>query len=747
MDIPQKIDAIIAERKKLLPRLNTAMSRVENAKQLIDRLEAFRTAQGDDMPAELMAKLAAIPTDKFYQAYKSVVEQLTNLHRRFSRDRINVSFVGRAGQGKSLVLQRISGLEGDVIPSADGSDCTGARSIISNSPGCETKAEIAFFTERELVDIVNGYLAEIFKSDAYSVASVDGIGRLNIKELESKIRYDQVIETTLLNHLKKYIDHIHEFRDKIGKSITISKEEIESYVAQYSSQDHTLRYYTYLGVKRANILSSFPCAQCGKIILVDTIGTGATSLGVEEEMIQTVRDDSDAIILMMRPDPLRPRPAKEDYQLVHKIASAVSPEYAKQMLFWLINRVESGKAPNAEKVPEFMEQIKKDNLPVAKILNVDCWKQDEVERELLIPVLEQMSSQLTNIDRLILDRVNEQLTALEQAYHVISVCVERALGVSVNRDERRAFHKRITDTIARMTNDIRRLYLYHDKEKGTPCTVLENAAAVKLKNILRSAPSKETIMNRLNDGTIIQFDALQQLTNQLRLQIINDFLGLNSVLHDIVVKMKREVVDALLDETKGCLGRVIGANPDDPEAWLRGLKSNLDENQFPLLRDALQPLEDFHLRMENFLIYKVRCCLNPIDWSANIQPPQLINGLDNLDALAEEIDTVLRHFLEIVHQSIANELSDFYTFPNTAIYAVLRDFYDRIAFARMEDGKTVELEWQYLYEDKIPLIWPEEHKDYIAAAGRAEEWRTLTENIHVCAAEGYFLLDAAKESA
>lgn len=744
MDISQKIDSIIAERKKILPQLETVMDRVEKAKQQVDRLEAFRTTQCDEMPPELMAKLASISTDKFYHEYQSSMERLNNLHQRFSRDRINISFVGRAGHGKSLVLQRISGLEGDVVPSADGSDCTGARSVISNHPGGETRAEITFFTEKELVDIVNVYLREIFKSGSYTVTSARDISALNMKEIRDKISIGQVMEKTLLEHLQKYVEHIHEFQDKFGKHITIPKEKIESYVAQYSSKDHSVKYYNYLGVKSANILASFPYSQCGKIVLVDTIGTGATSLGVEEEMLQIVRNDSDAIILMMRPEPIRPRPSSEDYHLIHKVTEAVSPEYARQMLFYLINCVATGKATNIHCIPEFKNNIRNFEYPIAKILYVDIWDQKEVEEKLLIPVLEQMSSKLAGIDQLIIDNANQQLAALEQAYLSISACVDRALGASINQDERRAFHPRITEVIAKVTNEIRKLYIKHDEEKGAPCTVLEEAGAEKLKNILRGLPSKETILERLNDGTIIQFDALQQLTNQLRLQIINDFLGLNMVLHDIVLKMKREVAGILSGEAGG-LGKVIGASLDDPEIWLQGLKNSLDETQFPLLRDALQPLEDFHLRMENFLIYKVRCCLKSIDWSANIQPPQLVNGPGNQEALAEEIDSVLRHQLEIVHQNIANELSDFYSFPNTAIYAVLRDFYDRIAFARTQDGQTVELEWQYLYEDKIPFIWPEEHSRYIAAAGRAEEWRALTETIHAYAKEGYFLIGTAKE--
>jgi len=744
MNISEQIEQIIEERKKFLPQVEMAQSRVETARKWVDQLDAFRMAQGDALAPELMETLASISTDSFYREYAAAIKRLNHLYQRFSRGQIHISFVGRAGQGKSLLLQRISGLGNDVIPSADASDCTGVRSVISNTPGEKTKALITFYTEPEFVDIVNRYLNAILKSDSCRVASVDEISGLNMEELRGKIRYDQVTETALLEHLEKYVRHAQALRKKLGTSESIPEERIESYVAQYSRENPSVKYYTYLAVKESRILSAFPCTQCGKIVLVDTIGTGATSLGVEEAMLQTARDDSDAIVLMMRPDPLRPRLASEDYQLVDRISRAVSPEYAKQMLFWLVNRVETGKARNAERIPEIMAQLKKQELPVAQYFNVNCWDQREVQENLLIPILKQMSAQLSKIDRMIVERANEQLAALKSAYQAISARVERALGASVNQDERREFHRRIEATISQVTNDIRDLYLRREKEKEHPCATLQKAAAAKLKNVVCSVPSRETIIQRLNNGTINQHNALEQLTDQIRLQIINDFLELNSALHNTVLDMKREVVHILA--TTGRLGAVVGVDPGDPDIWLHVMRKKLDEAQFPMLRRALEPLEQFDLRMENFLIYKVRCCLKPIDWSANPDTPQLYNGLHNKQALADEIASHLRYFLEIVYQKIEDELTNFYIFPNTALYAVLRDFYDRAVCMRNEDGETVKTEWQYLYEDKIPIIWAKEHREYTATAGRAEEWRTLTENIHACTAEEYFTIDVGKES-
>lgn len=731
MDIPQKIDMILEERKKLLPRIEEALERAKKARSVVERLDTYRSMQSD-MP-ELAAKLAGIDSRPFFEQQVKAVQQLEQLRNRFARDKIKICFVGRARQGKSLVLQRISGLEGDVIPSSDGSHCTGTRSIISNRPNAEPTAEIDFFSEQEYVDIVNSYLKEIYKGTVPLVSSAAGIAGLDLKGLKNQVSFDQL---TRWDRLEKLVEHVNEFQGRFGMRITVSKAEIESYVAQYSHKDKNLQYYTYLGVKQANILAPFPFAQCGKIVLVDTIGTGDVALGVEDEMLATVKD-SDAIILMLRPDAMANIVYSEDYETATSIARTVTPEYTEKMLFWLLNRVDTGSGKNSDRIPAVMKQINDQNLPIAQCLNVNCWEQDDVEQNLLVPVLEQMSANLSSIDQLIIKRTNQQLEAMELAYHLISSRVERALGASINPNERRKFLPTINSTIDNMTNSLRDLAIEYKRKVGLPCEVLKTAADEKLKHVVVNVPAPDYVINYLNRGRLNQHNVLEKLATELRLQIINDFLELNTVLHDIVKEMKRKVVCICVEDGK--LARVVNADCEDPDVWFSTMQKKLDAKQYPLICHALEPLQEFDLRMENFLIYRVRCCLDAIDWSLKKQPPQLANDEDEKDALAKEIDDVLRYSLENVYKGIKGELEKFYDFPNTAMFAALRDFYDRSAFSS-DGAESVSDQWEDLYESKIPLIWPEEHKAFIAAAGQAEEWRVITEDIHACDADGYFLI-------
>lgn len=514
MDIPQKIDSILAQRKKLLPLIDQALDNARHARDVVERLDRYRAAQTST--PEVTAKLAAIDIRPFYTQQEKAIQQLEHLHNRFSREEIKICFVGRARQGKSLVLQRISGLESDVIPSSDGAHCTGTRSIISNRPTAETMAEIDFFTEREYVDIVNSYLNEIYKGTVPLVSSAAEISRLDLPSLKERITFDQI---TRWDRLEKLAEHASEFHGKFGTRITIPKSEIESHVAQYKHDNPSEKYYTFLGVKQANVLAAFPFAQCGKIVLVDTIGTGDVALGVEDEMLATVKD-SDAIILMLRPDAMANIVYSEEYETVTSIARAVTPEYTQKMLFWLLNRVDEGAGKNTARVPEVMKQIQDQNLPIAKCLDVNCWEQSDVEQNLLVPVLEQMSTNLSSIDQLILERTNEQLLALADAYHIISSQIERAVGASVNQNERRQFAPKIALLVDNMLDKLRELYLELTEDKAgcgvrgeikdKLCGPLKEAAEEKLKHIVTNVPSHDYIMEQLHKGSMNQFRGIFQ---------------------------------------------------------------------------------------------------------------------------------------------------------------------------------------------------------------------------------------------
>ena len=114
------------------------------------------------------------------------------------------------------------------------------------------------------------------------------------------------------------------------KACRIEEENIEEYVAMYKSTDDSVKYWNYLSVKCANIHCTFPKNDAGKIILVDTIGMGSQSLGIGDSLMDTVKNDSDAVIYMQRPDPKRSHFGEEDTEISNEIVKTIREDCAKR---------------------------------------------------------------------------------------------------------------------------------------------------------------------------------------------------------------------------------------------------------------------------------------------------------------------------------------------------------------------------------------------------------------------------------
>ncbi|OUQ62058.1 hypothetical protein B5E53_18340 [Eubacterium sp. An11] len=742
MNIPKQIDEIVLHRQEKLPQIQQMIERLENVNNVIQKLEKVCQDASFEKPqiyeslfnqcSEIAENLRLINTKSFRQRYEKVQETLNQLYNRFSRKQIHISFVGRAGQGKSLVMQKISGLSGDIIPSSNGSDCTGTKSIITNQDTTGVHAEIIFYSKNEYKDIVNKYIQEIFENGIYEINSVEEISVLKQYSLETKVESNAQKQSLFLQ-LNKYIEHSDVVLPLLGTTQTIPAEEIESYVAQYSHLDKSHKYYKYLGVKVANIKCQFPFSQCGKIVLVDTIGLGDTALDIREKMLSTVSEDSDAIVMMTRPDPQRPSIVQYDIDIVNDIGAKMSSDYTNKMLFWIINQVSEGEGKNIDGISEFLSRLKRmRDFPVADYLVVDCNDKNAVERDLLIPILEKLPNNLPQMDEMLLKQAEGQLIELYWEYHEISSKVNKAFNASIDQDVKREFDLVIKKTYEKMTNNVREAYVNepYGKLRAENCKEFEAAAKEKMRNILINIPTKQTILEFLDNGSINQHNAYERLTDKMRILIIDDFLELNKTLEKLVTQMKQCIVNILANENSGRLKYIIVSNPENADMWLKEfIEFTQNYPRYKPITDAIKKLSAFNMSMESFLIYRVRAQLDEIDLSLQAQGPVLQGSLAEKSTLADDIHFWLEHYLEIVYQKIQTELATLYAYPNSTLWAVIKDFYDRIVYSQNKDidAKTA---WRYLYENSIPQIWREDYKNYQAQKGIAEDWNTLIEEIH-----------------
>jgi len=109
-----KLTSIKALRRKYISALEDA-ERCETVREIVS---SERTVE--DLISDVFGK----KLDSAIDLAQKAVDNVRNLAIRYGRETLDVAVIGRAGVGKSKLLQTISGLDNSCIPSYDGDHCT-----------------------------------------------------------------------------------------------------------------------------------------------------------------------------------------------------------------------------------------------------------------------------------------------------------------------------------------------------------------------------------------------------------------------------------------------------------------------------------------------------------------------------------------------------------------------------------------------------------------------------------------------
>ena len=220
--------------------------------QAIEQFEKFRSACRAALQDRGLAAEFEGLTPLFKEASRLVGDRLVPLREdlnrlcgRLQRDTLNIAVIGRARQGKSRLLQSITGLGPEEIPDGSQAFCTGVRSDIINDPsGREAYATVHFLTEERFIrENVAPYFEELRKycPDMPVPVSVADFKAMKLPapgslspSLSGGIPSEQATAMNLhLQHLKELQEHLPQYRDCLGQpQLRVTRDRIREYVAQ-----------------------------------------------------------------------------------------------------------------------------------------------------------------------------------------------------------------------------------------------------------------------------------------------------------------------------------------------------------------------------------------------------------------------------------------------------------------------------------------------------------------------------------
>jgi len=740
-EITERIGEIISARKARRPlveqRLRDLCAAVTAAQKVQAMKDSVMAPDGSLRPdspyyalfadnIKMQGALAGFSAEAFVKSAQELQEKYRELNSRFQRDFINIAVVGPARQGKSRLLQSISGLDSRCIPAFDGDHCTGASSIIENGDNDRVRVCLTYKTEDDILREVQGYLTtisggteKIYRIDDLTRYTLDDLNRLLKKAIDAgTVKKVSTAQGKLETLYVRYVQNYKEWRGLVGREPEwkTDEDEIMTYVAQHNGRkkkDPARRqFFKFVAVKSARIIKAFAYEDAGKIKLLDTVGLGDIADDTKGKMLATIKSDSDAVIFFRFPDPhTGGSPTDDEREIFNLIGERFRDKKMEKWFAFLINHSlkhtdpedpDNDRLDNLKICEDYKDALENSPLTFPTIMNriVNVTDPDEVRENFLIPLLQALVKNLPEIDQLYIDEITPLANQTWMKYDALCRGVENLVKFSAGSNDAYEIRK-LFDTIydSVITARLRDKNREYGEKRGEKCRVLQEKIQAITDHLDDLLPSAETVQEYIDThGRASTQDVYKHYLDILRSQITQRFIEIDTSLSPLIAAFKNELANILIED--GRLGKIMPLpQGKEPYQWLKDFADTYLES-YEQLNRSFRFLYQFDFTVRGTLMYKVRTCLSEVSHihNNNIIPNQFKTNTGK--SVAFHLET---HAMDGIADKLKAAMNEFYVSPNEAMFAICDEFYDRTAAS-----EGVEDEWFRLYSSFSGRVWSKE---------------------------------------
>jgi len=331
--VQDQIDAVLRARRAKLPLIEREQARWTAIAALLEDLAVAL----DDVAA--VDEEGAAPPVVFdvdgvglQSIAASALAALATTRARVSRRTVNIGVSGRARNGKSTLLQSLSGLGDEQIPTGKGQPVTAVRSRIFHSD-TNRSAQLTMHDGRTFcAEVVGPYFAELKLAPApRTLADFERFDLADVGE-ERKRRPEYA-------RLKEMQASLPSYRHLLtGEVRTVDVDRMRQWVAYpEGGAAGAVDERPYLAVRDAVITCRFPVAEVGAVGLIDLPGLGELVPDAEEHHLAGLENDVDFVIVVKRPDQTNAPWKTEDQAGLDLIARAGGAASIRDFMTILIN--------------------------------------------------------------------------------------------------------------------------------------------------------------------------------------------------------------------------------------------------------------------------------------------------------------------------------------------------------------------------------------------------------------------------
>ncbi|MCI5189442.1 MAG: hypothetical protein D3905_06525, partial [Candidatus Electrothrix sp. AS4_5] len=606
---------------------------------------------------------------------------------------------------KSTILQKISGLTDNEIPSAGGLPLTRAKSKIYHIPQGTPYAETVFYTKEE-------FLKEIVKP-YYKALGIKDKCPKNLEEFCAplpKLEFsdDKALEREIYERLNFIHKSFKEFGGFLSKTIErIAMKEIRNRVAHTETEPPI-----YLAVKAVNIYNRFPNEDASGLCFVDLPGLEQV-VQDQEKLTGALEREVDAVLLLKMPD--EHGAVWNEFEAVSLISRSLKQVELADWLFIVLNR----NARNGEQIST-LERNPLSLYSRPTTLVADCSNAIEAKNKVFVPVLKHLAQHLTRIDKRYvqflvndLESVRSSLIDLEQPGRQFLTT-----GGIIDDGDLGLFMQLFSKFMTKLKTDLQKLVSELRVTENTQNKqIFESAVEELCKQTEKSPPvlSIEELVDQFyTEGAwpaVVQ-NQLHHLRTHLTEHLFKLDDAFQKMLNDTLQKvlgriLPDDILSSLLSETD-CLEQ-------SQLERLCKFQALLKQHEHPHLFDAFAYLTNFHFSYHSHFHYRVRKEMGPLDpmLSPNIIIDIATVGGPSSEGAENISQGLVSQYKQAVYGVRKKLQGDMVVDPSLAIFALIEEFRDRAVWKQ-----DIESEWRSFLSVYRGQIWPVEF-------GKREKFRQL----------------------
>ncbi len=723
------VRAVIAEvldqrhsKVLLLEKVHHGLAELEMHLDNLQQMAIEVEADAEAVPADLISLTAQITQP--LQGLQAEVTQLnaavTNLTKRFSKETINIGVAGKARQGKSTLLQKISGLSNKEIPTSDELPCTGTKSKIYHSEE-NAYAKIEFYSKEEfLKEILHPYFDKLNLAKPFSLKRFGEI----LPELSDTRQDDRNLDKAIYETLNFIHENYPDFAEFLSKSPkTLELEEILDYVTQSGGRTR------YLAVKSANIYTKFPNYDVTGLCLVDLPGLEAAQ-GHEKKLVASLEHEVDAVIFVKSPNVLGTDWEQADYNVFDLIDNAIKEIELADRLFIVLNEKNDG---SNQKQVQLLKDKPPETYSKPRILTANCSDATEVEQKVFSVVLKHIEKNLESTDRQYVKTLAEKMTTILKTLQPVFNPILDTLDTTHADLSRERKYRLLSEKFIRdLTTGLEKLVLEVQQELNISEEFKQRVEEI-CETAAQSAPipRKEELAEQY-----LEYSGWKGLVgdelNYLRAHL-TEYLAtkLDEYLQSKIDDALRQILERVFPQA---LQRVIPHNlttAGDPRHIILEFQKLLNKAEHPNLYKTFEYILKFNFSYHSHFHYRVREEMGLLSTYSSDSIDDIVpqdatreNFLEKAEEIARGLDS---HYQQTIYRLRKKFSEKMQADPANALLALVEEVKDRLVRA-----KGIKEEWKSFLDPIRSQLWAEEFSRFDKEIILRKQWRTAIEDVLKC---------------